>query len=221
MSVDLKIRLQTVFGLAFDIEKDPGRKSGFKPASIDLGIGKELFGDLRLDGFAAALKTGFADELILAGGDEGRYKGETPVINRAWAIREILIHDYGIDSARIQSFASKSNTLGNVGIIRDFIAGNERSLDKCGLMTNLYHLPRAHMDVVAHDMPLRLFAAESLYLIEQPDRKNDLVRRLGEGPMAERMAEEISGIADKIRGWYRSKTDAAPVSILGTVRAKA
>jgi hypothetical protein len=221
MSGTLKINVKTLFGLAFDIEKDESRKSGFKPASIDLGIGKELFGDLRLDGFAAALTTGFADELVLAGGDEGRYKGETPVINRAWAIREMLIHDYGIDARRVKSFASKSNTLGNVGIIREFIRENGRSLEECGLMTNLYHLPRAHMDIVAHDVPLQLFAAESLYLIEQPDRKNDLVRRLGEGPMAERMAEEIAGIADKIRGSYQSKTDAAPVSIPGAVRSNA
>ena len=76
------------------------------------------------------------------------------------------------------------------------------------------------MDVVAHDVPLRLFAAESLYLIEEPSHKNELVRRLGEGPLAERMVEEIAGIADKIRGSYQSKTDAAPVSIAGTVRAK-
>ena len=216
----LAITVRTLFGLAFDVEKDSSRKSGFKPASIDLGIGKELFGDLRLDGFAAALRCGFADELILAGGDEGRYKGETPIINRASAIMQMLIHDYCVDASRVQAFASKSNTLGNVGIIRDFIKANGRSVDECGLITNLYHLPRAHMDVIAHDVPLRLFAAESLYLIERPDTKNELVHRLGEGPMAERMAEEIAGIADKIRGSYESKTDAPPVSIPGALHEK-
>lgn len=220
MEKKLALSVHTAFGLAFDVEKAPERKSGFKPAQFDLGAGKELFGDLRLDGFAAALNIGFADVLVLAGGDEGRYKGETPVINRAWAIREMLVHDYGIDPQRIQSFASKSNTLGNVGIIRDFIAEHTQTLDECGLLTNLYHLPRAHMDVVAHDVPLRLFAAEALYLLEEPDRKNDLVRRLGEGPMAERMAEEIAGIADKIRGSYQSKTDVAPVSVPSITRAK-
>lgn len=217
---DLKIRVQTLFGLAFDIEKEPGRRSGFKPASFDMGVGKELFGDLRLEGFAAALKTGFADEIVLAGGDEGRYKNETPVINRAWAIREMLIHDFGIDPRRVQSFASKSNTLGNVGIIRDFMGQSKKPLSECGLMSNLYHLPRAHLDIVAHDVPLRLFAAESLLLIEQPAIKNDLVQRLGEGPLAERMVEEIGGIADKIRGAYQSKTDAKPFSIQETVSSR-
>lgn len=186
-----------------------------------MGVGKELFAPERLDGFAAALNTGFADELILAGGDEGRYKGETPTINRAWAIGQMLIGDYDIDPRRIQTFASKSNTLGNVGIIRDFMQRNERSLGDCGIMTNLYHLPRAHMDLDAHGIPLRLFAAEALWLIEHPDGKNDLVHRFGEGPMAERMVEEVAGIADKLRGSYQSKTDAAPVSIPGTVRASA
>ena len=219
MAGELKIRVRTLFGLAFDVQRDTGRKSGFKPALIDLGVGKDLFGDLRLDGFAAALRTGFADTLILAGGDEGRYKGETPTVNRAWAIGQMLVHDYGFDERKIQTFASKSNTLGNVGIIGDFIAMNGLDIGDCGLMTNLYHLPRAHMDIVAHNLPLRLFAAESLWLIEQPERKNDLVRRLGEGPMAERMAEEVAGIADKIRGSYKSKTDTAPVSIPGTVHA--
>lgn len=207
----LKIRLSTLFGLAFDIEKAP-TKSGFKPADIDLGVGKALFGDLRLAGFAAALQTGFAKRLVLTGGDEGRYKGEG--INRAWAIGQMLIHDYDIDGDRIRTFPSKSNTLGNVGIIKSFIEEHDIRFAGTGLMTNLYHLPRASMDLVAHDIPLQLFAAESLWLIEHPELKDELLSRLGGGLLAERAVEEIAGIADKIRGSYESKTNVAPTSDL-------
>jgi hypothetical protein len=59
-------------------------------------------------------------------------------------------------------------------------------------------------------LPLRLFPAEALWLLEDGDRKNDLIKRVGGGPLAERYAEEIAGIADKLRGTYRPRTDTPP-----------
>ena len=85
-------------------------------------------------------------------------------------------------------------------------------------MTNHYHLPRASMDMAAKRIPVQGFAAEALLLVENPNRKNDLIQSLGEGPLAERVVEEIAGIADKIRGTYQSKTDTAPVSIAETAK---
>ena len=76
-------RFETVFGLAFDVTKSHDTISGFQPAESDLGAGKFLFGDLRLEGFAAMMRLGFSKKLVLVGGDEGRYKDERPVINRA------------------------------------------------------------------------------------------------------------------------------------------
>jgi len=221
MFTGLKLEVQALFCLAFDIEKAPDKKSGFQPANFDMGAGKELFGDLRLEGFAAALKTGFAKKLLIAGGDEQRYKGESPVINRAWAIGQMLVHDHGIDADKIETFASRSNTMGNVDFFKDFIQKNVMALDQSGLMTNLYHLPRASMDMAAKQIPVQGFAAEALLLVENKDRKNELIHRLGDGPLAERYVEELAGIADKIRGTYQSKTDVAPVAIPGVVKANA
>jgi hypothetical protein len=195
------------FGLAFDIEKSSRTRSGFAPAPLDLGSGKELFGDLRLQGFAAMLKLGIVSHLTLVGGDEGRYKGETPVINRAAAIREMLVHDHGIAPEIVASAASKSNTLGNVGIIAD-----RSDSDNDIVVTNHYHVPRAALDIANAGLRLRLFAAEAFLLLENPLFKNSLIEQLGGGPLAERCAEEIQGIADKIRGVYQSRTDAAPIT---------
>lgn len=203
----LAIHIKSAFGLAFDVERTSDRKSGFKPALFDLGAGKFLFGNLRLDGFAASLKTGFAEMLVLAGGDEGRYKDEKPPVNRANAIREMLVHDCGIDPERVRALPSRSNTGGNIAVIRSFIESENLRPEDCGLVSNHYHLPRAHLDLTASGLPLRMFSAEALWLLEDAERKNELIKRLGEGHLAERYAEEIAGIADKMRGTYEPRTD--------------
>jgi hypothetical protein len=194
------------FGLAFDIERSSRTRSGFEPAQFDLGSGKDLFGNLRLQGFAAMLQLNIVNTLTIVGGDEGRYKGETPIINRASAIRLMLVKDYDIDPLRVDAQASKSNTLGNVGIIRD-----RSTSDDDIVVTNLYHIPRAALDIAAAGLRLKLFAAEAFLLLQNPSFKDAIIERLGGGALAERCGEEIQGIADKIRGTYKSRTDATPV----------
>lgn len=207
------------FGLAFDIARSKLATSGYIPAQFDLGSGKELFGSVRISGWAAMMRLGIVDRLTIVGGDEGRYKNDHP-INRAVAIREMLIHDYEVDAARVDAVPSKSNTLGNVGIIRD------RSTSPNDIVvTNLYHIPRAAMDMAAQRLTLPMIAAEAFTLLEAKRderehnntdllalKKNLLIESLGGGPLAERCAEEIQGIADKLDGSYQSRTDAAPVS---------
>ena len=212
----LGLSVKKAFGLAFDIQKSEKRtKSGFEPAVFDLGAGKELFGDIRLDGFAAMLRIGFAEHLVVIGGDEGRYKNELPVINRAWAIREMLVHDFEIAPDRVLSFSSKSNTDGNIAIIKavmaEFVVEETANF---GVISNLYHLPRARLDLDAGGLILSTYAAEAFWLLEQDDRKDLLVERFGGGPLAERIAEEVQGIADKIRGSYVPRTDVQAVQIL-------
>lgn len=214
---DLQMKRQA-FGLAFDIERTTATKSGFRPAQFDLGSGKELFGLVRIAGWAAMIRLDIVDHLTIVGGDEGRYK-EDP-INRAVAIREMLIRDYEVDASRVDAVPSKSNTLGNVGIIRD------RSTSPSDIVvTNLYHIPRAAMDLAAQGLSLPMIAAEAFTLLEAKRgekehnneglfalKKNLLIESLGGGPLAERCAEEIQGIADKLDGSYQSRTDATPVT---------
>lgn len=194
------------FGLAFDIERTSVLKSGYEPARFDLGSGKELFGTIRLAGFAAMLRLNIVETLTIVGGDEGRYKNDNP-INRAVAIREMLIHDLGMDPGRVDAVASKSNTLGNVGIIKD----RSTSPDDI-VVTNLYHIPRAAMDIAAAGLKLQMIAAEAFVVLEHPDTKEFVIEVFGGGPLAERCAEEIQGIAAKLAGTYQSRTDAAPVT---------
>ena len=195
-------------GLAFDIEKDieQGKKtaSGFVPARIDLGGGEELFADLRLEGFAALLQLGFAKKLIIFGGDERRYR--EPVINRAWAITQMLEHDFGIPAERLGFFASRSNTLGNIEAIKRQV-GNKRSV----VVTNHYHIPRTDMDLEAAGLNLRCRSAEAFLLLDERVSKEVLVERLGSGPLADRMVIEINGMMEKIRGTFVSRTDVAPM----------
>lgn len=212
MSQGLAVSVNTAFGLAFDIEKTNATKSGFKPAQFDMGAGKDLFGEIRLDGFAALLRIGFAERLIIVGGVEGRYKGEFPVIDRAWAIREMLIHDHEIDPARVLNIASNSNTGGNIKAIDAEMAQSGLVPAQSAVVSNLYHIARAGVDLLAAGLPIPMYAAEAFYLLEQEGRKELLIKRLGDGPLAERYAEETQGIADKIRGTYKPRTDAPAVT---------
>lgn len=213
------LSIDTAFGLAFDIEKAP-TKSGYRPAALDLGAGKELFGNIRLKGFASLLRIGFAEQIVVIGGNEGRYKGETPTINRAAAIAEMLIHDCDIDRYRVRSIPSNSNTGGNIAAMKEYMR-DARADRKYGVVSNHYHLPRAFLDLSAAGLHLPLFAAEAFLFLEQPDKKNDIIAELGEGPLAERCAEEMQGIADKIRGTYKPRTDVAATPFVpnGSVKA--
>lgn len=219
MKQKLALSVDTTFGLAFDIEKTSERKSGFKPAQFDLGSGKELFGELRLEGFAGLLKIGFAKRLIIVGGNEGRYKTETPTINRAWAIREMLVHDFGINPDNVASVASNSNTGGNIIAIASRIKADVLDWGDCAVVTSHYHVPRAHLDLVAANLPIPIYAAEAFWLLENESRKNELIERLGGGPLAERISEELQGVAHKLNATYKPRTD-MPVVNIPTKRQK-
>jgi hypothetical protein len=209
MATSVAIRVRTAFGLAFDIEKAPERKSGFKPAEVDLSSRKKLFGNLRLKGFAAALQSGFARSIILVGGLEGRYPDEA--IGRATAIRKMLLEDCGIPSRRVDALQSAPNTGGNVNIIKARIREEGLVASECALLSNHYHLPRVQMDLRANRLALQLYPAEAFLLLKSgtpEDRKalkRQLVTGFGDGPLAERIAEEINGIADKISGVYANR----------------
>jgi hypothetical protein len=195
-------------GLAFDIERSSSTKSGFRPAKTDMGSHKELFADLRLEGFAALLRLGFAEKLTIFGGDEGRYKVEIPGLNRAWAIKQMLVDDHGIAATRIEYVRSNSNTGGNVVEIKKRIGFFTRS----AVVSNHYHLPRAALDLRHARIRVPLYPAEAFLLLENHLWKHNLIKRFGGNALAERMVEEIQGIADKIRGTYRPRTDIAAVS---------
>lgn len=205
----------TGLGIAVDVERSSS-PSGFKPARFDRGAQRELFGELRILGFAAAIRSGLVQRLILAGGDEGRYDGETPVVNRAEAVREMLIHEHEIDPNLVVAHPSRSNTSGNIAIFAEKILESREPPSSFALITSLYHLPRAMIDLAAAGFPEAFpLPVEAAILFEHPKDKldsvkGDIIRQLGEGPLAQRMVEEAAGIADKLRGDYTARTDTEP-----------
>lgn len=211
MDQELAISVSRVFGLAFDVEKASNRLSGFESALVDLGSGKPMFGDLRLEGFASLLRIGFADHLTIIGGDEGRYRGEEPAINRAAAIRAMLMADCGIAPYLVTSIPSASNTGGNIAIIKEQIEACPPSL-RVAVVTSHYHVPRAAMMMAAGGLSVPVYSAEAFLLLEGVLTKEELVKGFGGGLLAERMGEEIQGIADLIRGTYVPRTD-TPASV--------
>jgi hypothetical protein len=207
MSTGLTVQARTAFGLACDVQKAAGKRSGFEPAEGDLRSGVKLFGDLRVMGFAAALQTGFADKLVVVGGIEARYRDEH--IGRADAIRQMLIDDFGVAPGRVEALTSEPNSMGNLTAIMAEMDRRKLAAADCALISSAYHLPRASLDLVTSGgAALRLFPAEAFWLLgsasgeERAARKAQLVAGFGGGALAERLAAELNGIADMIGGNY-------------------
>ena len=198
------IRVNTAFCLAFDIERTPERKSGFRPAKFDSQAGKQLFGDLRLKGFASSLLAGFAKKLVIVGGIEGRCEDGT--LGRAWGIRQMLIRDFDIAAERMEAIQSGPSTRGNIETIGAVLADRDHPEIECAVISNHYHLPRVQFEMHVIGLTLPVFPAEAFWLLaggppaKRGDRKRELIAGFGNGPLAERMVEEINGIADKLRG---------------------
>ncbi len=210
----LVIKVKTVFGLGFDIEKSAETKSGFRPAQEDFGTQKALFGDLRLEGYAALLRLGFAEELVVIGSPEHRYEHEDNVPNRAVVIRHMLINDYGIQPSRIRTLPSESSTWDNLTVLEKIYRASDMKQEQCAVVTNHYHIPRVQIDLLNLGMPLLTIPAEVFILLEKPERREKLYNELGGCSLADRVIQELSGIADKIAGQYASRNN--PQSAVAT-----
>jgi hypothetical protein len=193
------------FGLSCDIEKSDTQNSGYKPASVDLAYQTPLFGELRIRGFAAAIECNFIQRLIIVGGFEARYPAEK--ISRAHAIKQMLVQDFGAASDRIGCLQSAPNTSGNIVAIR--VALSEMNVDPrtCVLLSSHYHLPRSCVELFNHGIAgLAEIPVESLLLIAGQITGirslslsvDETAAEFGRGALADRMARELSGIAQKI-----------------------
>lgn len=193
------------FGLAFDVEKDPFAKSGYRPAPVDLASGLDPFADLRLMGFAAAIRANFSKRLVIVGGEEERYAGEMVQdgeemisINRAWAICRMLVFEHDVPSGALSWAPSGGNTFNNAKEIKRHV-GERRS--DFTIISSHFHLPRAAHLFRRCEMRPALVPAEALILYAAPPEEweeieADLIERFGNGLLAERAAREIRGFAD-------------------------
>lgn len=204
--------VKTVFGLGFDVEATLTTKSGVQPVQIDARSGKDFFGDLRLRGFAALLRLGFTQNLVLVSGMDFLYNAPEPgtLIHEAELIRNMLVEDYGIDQTRIFYIKSDPNTAGNIGAIKSKMTDNGLVPSECAVVSNHYHVPRAWLDLHFGDLRLPMYPAEAFLLVADSDCAGEMIARFGGGPLAERVVQEIRGVADKIKGTYKTLNELTP-----------
>src|SRR5262249_51819065 len=140
------MRFPVGFALSCDIEKSNTRRSGYKPAPVNLRFQTPLFGELRLQGFAAAIEGNFVETLIIIGGAEDRYPAEQ--ISRPRAIKANVERDYGADALRVYCILSEPNTAGNAISIRAALSEMRLAPGDCALLSSHYHLPRAWFELL-------------------------------------------------------------------------
>jgi len=121
----------------------------------------------------------------------------------------MLLQDLGISPEHVDAIQSAPSTGGNIDAIRAAIGDRHLELDECAVVSNHYHLPRIQLDLRSIDLPISAYPAEAFPLLacetpeERAAREDGLIGRFGQGPLAERLTEEVSGIAAKLRGSYR------------------
>jgi hypothetical protein len=195
MSTTLAIRKKVAYCLAFDIVRLSADEYWPAPESKD---SVELFSMLRLEGFAAAYHTGFAQKLVIVGGEESRYPGEGVV--RSVEIEKMLVKQHGVDPGCCEYEISKQNTRGNIQEIKKQMKLGRVSIDHACVVSSYYHLARASALMWEEDLRLPLYPAESLLLIKEPGRLYGLMAEFDGSPFAIRAIQEIVGITDLIRG---------------------
>jgi len=225
MSNRLVHTVDVVCGFAFDIEKtaDPGRPSGFKPAGDHLGSIEQnpLYGQPRLEGFAAMLRLGFCRMLVIPGKDEKRFKEETIEIDgvpseiwQSYVIREMLIHDLGADPSKIHWLPS-TGTTGNAALaFRKFAEQERLSIEegKVEFVTSWYHCPRAsRIALRSAGLPPFLTPAEAFTLVEAElggarEAAEERLRSFGGHYTDSRVIQEIRGIAMFLLGKDKPQT---------------
>ena len=211
---------RVIIGLSTSISVDG---TSFSPAPSQHGL--DLFGDLRWQGWADAMASGYADHLVVVGGLErippphsdlalrlavGR-EGSDLLVPRSLAAIHVLSVQHGIDPASLGYCISEGNTGGNAEAIRQFRSALAKG-SQLVVSTSHYHIPRIHIDLQHNGMhDILLLPSESLSAARRLKNGMDragitegMTRGLGSGALAERAAAEIMGIADKINGTYRA-----------------
>lgn len=202
----LALSVDTALGLAAFTEETNKTKSGFRPADFGSADATPLFGDVRLEGFVSMLRVGFAKRLYIVGG--GKYCGRNLSEGEIWL--RMLSDDYGIEQDRLSALDSAPNTKGNAKAIAEFMRYTSLLSEKYAVVSNGYHLFRSGVHLEVKGLRIPHFPAEAFWLLERgygDEQILELARRLGGGPLAERVALEARGIAQEIDGTFRPLTN--------------
>ncbi|HVM73363.1 MAG TPA: hypothetical protein VMU13_00595 [Candidatus Paceibacterota bacterium] len=206
--------LERAFGLAFDVERDSERRSGFKPAEIQLGpqMPLPMYGELRLHGFAATIMGGFCEHITIVGKDEKRIND--CVVYQGNAICEMLVRDLGVPREQVSWNTSDSNTGHTLEVIRKMVyedreAGKHR---RCAIITSHYHRDRSEESALCSGWSPVFLSAESFILaacaseVERSTKRNWIEEELRRYDYVARAIAEINGISDMRRGVYQPQT---------------
>jgi hypothetical protein len=109
-----------------------------------------------------------------------------------------MVRHFGVGWERVSWRESVGNTGGNVQTIKTLVT------DGAFVSSNLYHLPRAMMDLAAENIFVPAVPAEALFLLQGGEAGARLQDRLGETPLGRRMWHEAKGAHDKIVGRYKA-----------------
>lgn len=192
--------VRTAFGLTCNVVR-ADTPSGFLPARVHPTSGEELFGEARIAGFAAMLRMGYVQNVVLLGGEDAGGG-----FHESQAIRDILMKEHGVDGSRIIALVSGYGTAEAV----DYVA-REASRSNAVVVSSFYHLPRIRKLLElrrAYFVPC--MEAEALFLLEggkeqEQARAQELLRMFGGGSYARRTVSEIVGIAHLGAGTYAPK----------------
>jgi hypothetical protein len=203
-----KLRFPHGFGFAFDIDASPITKSGFQPADLHKDTGLELGGDLRLAGFAAALKSCAVEHLTVIGRDEPRM----PSVNQADAIVQMLHHDYGIPLERLAAHRSgdiKGDTALDAKIISEIISLHGYALTDCVGLSSMYHTWRVDLNLYLQRVPILVLPAEAFILLAapDPDERDAGILKIKESTIKslDRYIAELTGVGRLIDGSYSAR----------------
>lgn len=192
------------YGLAFNIEH-ADTKSGFQPRGYG-NANDDYYFELRIRGFAAMLRLGFCKKLCIAGGDEKI--NEIEIVNRAFAITQMLIHDHDVSEDQLEWIDSLASTDGNLIAIKKHM---ERRNLRVAIVTNDYHIPRSLLLAYTHGIAAPLYPAEAFLLADEQMTSAELEKVFGGDAFAKRCVAGIKGISDMLLGQYSSKSSSSSV----------
>lgn len=198
---DLAIHCNTAFVLTAEVEKDASTGSGFRCAERQFTRGGRLFGEIRYRGVASMSRLGFAkDRIRIVGGLEDRYPGEN--IIRSIAFKSILEEDMGaVGEIEADASVEATTTMNSFGVIGGEMQRNPSAAYT--VVTSFYHVPRTQAQLQVKGLILPVYPAEAFTLAERPSYKAELIAEFGGGELADRMVNEIQGIADLLMGRYK------------------
>lgn len=122
-------------------------------------------------------------------------------MNRAFAITQMLILDYGVSGDVVEYLASTPSTEGNVIAIAEHFKHSELSAT---IVTNNYHIPRSLVFSFAYGIHLPMYPAEAFLLASGLRTPEDLEKVFGDTLFAKRCVSGIKGISDALLGQYVS-----------------